>query len=191
MNRCTREGCDREVAAKGLCRKHYYQERNGSKERGTVGMTTLERLAFYTDKSGECWVWTGAKNPQGYGKLKVTNGPIKAAHRLAWEEVNGPIPEGKLVLHRCDNPACVRPAHLFVGTHADNHKDMIQKGRSPHVGADRPPRNYARGERHPYAKLTDAQVQLVREATGTQRQIAAQFGVTQGRVSAIRSGNAR
>lgn len=191
MTECTRKGCDRPAAAKGLCRRHYYQARNGSKERGTVGMSTSERVQFYTDKSGECWVWTGAKNLQGYGKLKTDEGPIKAAHRLAWEIANGPIPEGRLVLHRCDNPSCVRPEHLFLGTYVDNHQDMIQKGRSPHIGTDRPPRNYARGEKHPYAKLSDAQVEEIKAASGTQREIAARFGVTQGTVSSIRSGKNR
>jgi len=188
MGTCVREGCGRSAAAKGLCRRHYYQERNGWVERGTVGMNDVQKMDFYTDKSGECWEWKGAKNLQGYGKLKQVCGKIKAAHRLAWELANGEIPPGKLVLHRCDNPGCVRPSHLFVGTHVDNHRDMIDKGRSPHVGKDRPPRNYARGEAHPYAKLTDAQVLEVEAATGTQRAIAERFGVTQGAVSNIRTG---
>ena len=150
-------------------------------------MTVPERIDHYTDTTGECWLWTGATNLQGYGKLNV-NGKLQQAHRIAWELENGPVPDGLLVLHRCDNPACVRPAHLFLGTHGDNYKDMDRKGRNPHAGSDRPPRNYARGERHPYAKLTDEQVKEIIMAEGTQREIAARFGVTQGTISTIRSG---
>lgn len=79
-------------------------------------------------KGPECWGWAGAKTPDGYGKLK-TSGHRIYAHRLSYEIHHGPIPYGQHVLHRCDNPSCTRPDHLFAGTHSDNMKDCLAKGR--------------------------------------------------------------
>lgn len=77
---------------------------------------------------GECIEWRGAKTGFGYGKRKI-NGKSLMTHRLAWERANGPIPNGMCVLHRCDNPPCINPDHLFIGTHGDNNRDCYQKGR--------------------------------------------------------------
>lgn len=76
-----------------------------------------------------CWLWTGAQSPRGYGAFVVSRGDVRTASRVSWELVNGPIPDGLWVLHRCDNPPCVNPDHLFLGTHQDNMDDMAQKGR--------------------------------------------------------------
>lgn len=78
----------------------------------------------------ECWEWTASRTPQGYGKIGRRKGESPAiASRVSWEMHNGPIPDGLHVLHRCDNPPCVNPAHLFLGTNADNQRDMRAKGR--------------------------------------------------------------
>lgn len=82
-----------------------------------------------------CWLWLGVLSPRGYGKLK-SRGHSMAAHRASYISFRGPIPGGLCVLHRCDNPPCVNPDHLWLGTNADNSADMVAKGRS------------ARGERH-------------------------------------------
>lgn len=74
----------------------------------------------------ECWLWTGSKHKQGYGLYGA--GP-RRAHRIAWTLIHGEIPPGLQVLHRCDNPPCVNPAHLFLGTDKDNHQDKAAKGR--------------------------------------------------------------
>lgn len=75
-----------------------------------------------------CWLWSGARLKRGYGHMGH-DGKYLLAHRVAYELEFGPIPEGLLVLHECDNPTCVRPSHLLTGTHADNTADMLSKGR--------------------------------------------------------------
>jgi len=83
-------------------------------------------------KGAGCWEWTASTDHKGYGKLAEggRQGRTLSAHRVSYELNVGPIPDGLLVLHRCDNPPCVRPDHLFVGTHTDNAQDMAKKGRS-------------------------------------------------------------
>ncbi len=94
---------------------------------------TEARFWNKVDKSGECWEWTAHKNDRGYGDIKV-NGKSVRAHRLAYSLVVGPIPEGMLVCHHCDNPSCVNPSHLFVGTQSDNIQDAINKDRFNNKG---------------------------------------------------------
>ena len=99
------------------------------------------------------------------------------AHRLAYETWIGPIPEGHVVRHKCDNPPCINPEHLLTGTHADNSNDMVARGRTLH------------SERHPAARLTKAEVSEIRSgyATGlvTQAQLAELYGVGQAQISRI------
>jgi hypothetical protein len=144
----------------------------------------MERFWRRVDKSGDCWVWTGPTIRDGYGRLSVGLRPQRhhvLAHRLSWQLHFGPIPEGKLVLHRCDNPPCVRPDHLFLGTDLDNKRDCIQKGRA----------RYAKGEANGRAKLTAEQVDVIRTAPrvrGWQPQLARQFGVTRGLIGNVSRG---
>lgn len=102
--------------------------------------------------SSECWEWTGGRYWDGYGHLRHMGRSLKA-HRVAWELFCGPIPAGLSVLHRCDNPPCVRPDHLWLGTQSDNIKDMVNKGRNVAPKGERHmsrthPERIARGERH-------------------------------------------
>ena len=119
-----------------------------------------------------CWLWTGSK-AKGYGQIRI-EGRLVAAHRLAWELTNGPIPPGLKCLHRCDVRACIRPDHLFVDTQAKNVADMVAKGRN-RCGD-------VRGERHGLAKLTTAKVlefrRLKVEGSLSQRALARRFGIS-------------
>jgi hypothetical protein len=113
---------------------------------------------------GQCWVWTLGLFENGYGAFWVGDRQ-KRAHRYSWEVHVGPIPKGKRILHRCDNPCCVNPKHLFVGTDADNIADMVAKGRHPHGethGSVTKPEARPRGEGHGMAKLTDEDVREIR-----------------------------
>lgn len=126
--------------------------------------------------AGECWEWHGAKHDFGYGL--ITEGPRAVyAHRVSWEFFMGPIPDGLLVLHVCDNPPCVNPAHLFLGTHEDNVRDMVQKGRHGYGGGP--------GEKCNAAKLTRKQVGEIRSRRSAGEKgssIAKDYGVTVGTV---------
>ncbi len=113
----------------------------------------LERFWKKVRKSEGCWIWEGCRHPDGYGRFWL-NGKHQPAHRVAYAITHGPIPEGLWVLHRCDNPPCVRPDHLFLGTSLDNVSDRDRKGR----GAD------VSGERHPRARLTRSDVLNIRAA---------------------------
>jgi len=92
--------------------------------------TPKERLLSRIEKQDSgCWKWIGTKNKKGYGMM-VYKGRIHASHRVSWQEFYGEIPEGMLICHKCDNPSCVNPDHLFVGSNQDNMDDMKQKGRA-------------------------------------------------------------
>lgn len=112
-----------------------------------------ERFWPKVEKTDSCWLWTGPKLRFGHGYIGRggSNAPKVLAHRLAWELTSGPIPSGMFVLHKCDVPNCVNPKHLFLGTKADNSRDMVSKGRS------------RRGEHHQTGKLTEVQVREIRE----------------------------
>lgn len=116
-----------------------------------------------------CWEWTGSFNDKGYGKVRV-DGRMVRAHRVAWELAHGPLslPADATVCHRCDNPACVRPDHLFLGTQLDNIRDRDAKGRA------------ARGAQTGAAKLSDEDVRAIRAAAGdlSGRALARRYGVS-------------
>jgi hypothetical protein len=132
----------------------------------------IERFWEKVEKTEGCWNWTAAKK-HGYGSVKW-GGRMRIAHRIAFEIECGSIPEGMQVCHHCDNPACVRPSHLFLGTQKDNMRDMIVKGRQA---------------RPPATKLTWADAQVIREAPGLHREIAARFGISRPTVSEIKAGS--
>jgi hypothetical protein len=149
------------------------------------------------DQKTGCWLWLGTKNGSGYGTIGL--GPAVAGkdfvHRVAYRLLNGPIPTGKLVCHRCDVRLCCNPEHLFLGTYLDNSRDAKAKGRTP-IG-DRWPtaaREAAKpvGERHGHAKLTEEQVREIirlgaREGL-TRAEISRRFKVSRATVRNIVTG---
>lgn len=138
----------------------------------------IARLLSYTaeEHPSGCLVWTGMKDNRGYGRFSF-EGRWQSAHRSAWKILNGPIPTGMCVLHRCDNPPCVNVDHLFLGTLRDNVHDMLSKGR----GKSCP------GEKNGFAKLTQSIADEIRAAPGVQRRIAERFNVSPSTVSAIKT----
>jgi hypothetical protein len=132
---------------------------------------------------GQCWTWTAAKIKSGYGRIGV--GPIaEPAHRVSWMLHVGPIPPKHDVCHHCDNPSCVNPAHLFVGTRQQNVDDMMRKGR---YSAAARGRKWHRGHDHPMAKLTEQQAREIKRSKGlrTAVELSAQYGVNKHHVQAI------
>lgn len=142
-----------------------------------------------TADTAACWEWNGRRDANGYGHVDrsaVRRSPV-LTHRYAWMLTNGPIPDGLFVCHACDNPPCVNPAHLFLGTPKANNADAWAKGRSStppfHVGAT-----------HPRAKLDDAAVRAVREAVASGQNshaVAESFGVSQATVMSWAHGRTR
>lgn len=138
--------------------------------------STMNRFWKKVDKTGDCWEWTAYTTDRGYGYFRHDGGT--RAHRYSWVLHNGPIPDGQCVLHRCDNPGCVNPEHLFLGTWADNNADRAAKGR-----------NACRvGEKHHLAKLTDDQAREIKYSDGSCRELSRQYGVSPGLVSMIKNG---
>jgi hypothetical protein len=143
-----------------------------------AGATIQESLDFHSRKVGECIEWFGSISHKGYGQIGY-QGKRYRAHRLAYINAHGDIPEGLIVMHKCDNRACVNPDHLTVGTYQQNTNDMIKKNRQPV------------GEQLPHAKLGEANVLDIKERLSrgeSQPSIAAIHGVSRTTISAISTG---
>lgn len=165
-------GCGRPVLAKGLCARCYQRRANG------VPMDSLDRhprgTAFddrYEAAPSGCYEWTAGRfSSGGYGEFYVKGQGMVRAHRYAWEREHGPVPEGMFVCHRCDNPPCVRVDHLFLGSPAANAADMASKDRRKGKGS----------------MLSPDDVLAIRSDPRYQREIAAEYGITQTAVSMIK-----
>lgn len=126
------------------------------------------------ESNSGCWLWSAGWDEDGYGLM---TGNVKA-HRESYRIHVGEIPAGLCVLHKCDTPACVNPAHLFLGDHMDNAIDRKMKGRS------------ASGERSPHAKLSESDVASIRGSSESKTVLARRFGVSRGLIGHIRRGRA-
>lgn len=136
------------------------------------------KLVKKTVTGRRCWEWQGRRQANGYGQIyRDPKNGTASAHRLSYELFVGRIPKGHDVCHKCDNPACVRPSHLFVGTRQENMRDAARKLRTQH------------GEKHSAATLTDANILAIRKTyakgRATQLELAMRYGVTQGHISRL------
>lgn len=185
MKICQFEGCGKQAICKGLCAAHYQQQRAGKPltplQVQYHGYSEVKRFLMRVEKGEkhECWPWTGSRmNENWHGQWRNQAGEIEPTHRATWRLFCGEIPEGMHVLHKCDNPICVNPDHLFLGTRSDNAKDMWAKKRA------RPKAQH--GEGHGCSKLTDEDVRRIRESSTSGVELAEQYGVGKTTISSIR-----
>lgn len=139
-------------------------------KKGENAIPLQERFEAKVIKGEQCWIWNAHKNNKGYGVINV-DGKVVLAHRVAYQTKYGPIPEGMKILHECDNPRCVNPNHLRLGTQLENMQDMYRKGRA------------SLGEDRTQSKLTFAMASYVRrryaEGDISQRELAKEVGISQ------------
>lgn len=178
MNPCSIDGCNMTVHGHGLCNKHYRRLRQTGSTDDPRRQNAEERFWPRVDKSGgpySCWAWMGCSDRYGVFRSEVGNW----AHRYSYTSSVGPIPPGLHVCHTCDNPLCVNPHHLFLGTNTDNRHDSVRKNR------------HARGEGSGRAKLRECDIVEIRrrlDSGNTQLKIARDFGVSPATISAIKAG---
>lgn len=179
---CSTDGCERLAHGRGLCKFHYQRSVRGT-PRPRWTWTIEERFWSHVVRGtpNECWEWQASFGSTGYGAFpNRTKGVPAKAHRAAWYFTHGPIPDGLWVLHHCDNPPCVNPAHLYLGTVAENARDRVERGRGRAPGSP--------GELNPHSKLTWADVGEIRRLAATRMKridIAARFGVDRTTVHGI------
>ncbi len=180
---CSVEGCDKKPHGKGMCKLHYQRAwRTGSPyvSRPCLHLPVEKKFWLYVDKRGDddCWNWTGYKDKDGYGKLRVGH-TSKGAHRISMLICHGKVDDKKMVLHECNNPSCVNPKHLYEGDQFDNMKDRINAG------------NFKYGQNHHNSILTDKQAGLIRTDKRTYKEIANDFSISQSQVGNIKRGDQR
>lgn len=137
-----------------------------------------ERLWANIDKSGDCWLWQGHVDSNGYPQIRA-DGVKDMVYRVVYRLLVGPIPEGQVIMHKCDTPRCCNPDHLVAGTQMQNLQDCKAKGRN------------ARGSRHGLSKLTDDQVAYIHASPKSQQKVADELGVSRSLVGLIRQGKRR
>lgn len=192
MASCTIDNCDRTTGrhgARGMCSMHYKRWRSNGDATVTQTapdhLSTQERLAWHgwEVKSYGCWEFKGNRDKDGYGQFAGAERKPIRAHRVAHEAARGPIPQGQVVRHKCDNPPCINPDHLETGTYKQNSTDAVERDRM------------ANGERHGMHKLTDEEVVAIRSEYAStpisQRALARKYSCSQSQISNLVSGRQR
>ena len=153
---------------------------------------TINRFWGKVDKSGDCWNWIGGSSPAGYGRFTILMSGTKKfllSHRISYFIHTGSLPNGMLVCHSCDNPSCVNPDHLFLGTYRDNVMDAVNKGRIKiPFGINT---IFPKGEKHPEAKITkDQAIEIKERLSNGERQIdiAEDYPISRWMISKIARG---
>jgi hypothetical protein len=151
----------------------------GTRARGTIE----ERFFRHIEKTDGCWLWTGRLVGKGYGSLGMggKGAKHKLSHRLSYEIHHGEIPDGMVVMHKCDNPRCVNPNHLEVGTQSQNIKDAFARGRKLNLPSG------LKGESHGASKLNNASVINIRESTLSIAELAKLYGVSNTAIERVRA----
>jgi hypothetical protein len=185
MGICKIDGCGGQTVAKCLCNKHYLRLRKyGTPHGGTRNHDSLEgRFWRKVAIADGCWEWLGSKIPSGYGHIQEGGQGSKklSAHRLSYRIHHGDIPPGMVVMHSCDNPSCVNPDHLRVGTYKENTRDMMRKKRHRYVAP--------LGSQNGKSILTEAEVRYIRERPKmTHAALARELGVSPNCVRGVRIG---
>lgn len=188
---CCIKGCEKPVKASGMCAAHYRRAQEGRDMatpiremiRSGPDIDRLKAKMKVNDETG-CWEWQKSLNTNGYGQFRFRGRP-QQAHRVSWILHNGEIPEGEgqyktlYVLHKCDNPICINPEHLFLGSQSDNANDAISKDRWHQLPG-------LTGEAHGRALITEDDVRAIRASDMPARKIAVQYGISHGAVQHIR-----
>lgn len=138
------------------------------------------------DDTDACWIWVGGRDARGYGQIGFCDTVLRA-HRVSYEIVNGPIPGGMHVCHSCDNPSCVNPHHLWLGTASDNIRDMVRKGRHLPENKHLISRGPWKPIRPAHKRLTREEVRAIVHAPGPHHRIAARFGISRGHVAKLKN----
>ena len=177
---CHAPGCTKEAKNRSFCWAHYERQRKYGAFDLPVKKSLFQMFAesVEVDEPDKCWLWQGnfLKTGLGYGRINA-NRKSHMAHRLSYEFLVGPLEDGLLALHKCDNPRCVNPHHLYAGTHKDNAIDR----------ATRKPNSYAVGANAAKAKLTEDQVISIRQDERSCYALAKQYGVTPGLISMVKN----
>lgn len=179
---CSVPKCSEFARSKGMCPSHYMRERRygdplggGLRQiRGTVEERLLKMIEI--DPITGCWIWSRDCTDFGYGQMSVDGHP-RLVHQVSYETFIGPRVVDMLVLHRCDNPPCCNPEHLYLGTAQDNMNDMVARGRD----------RKARGEASGTAKLTEQQVREIRASDLLLRQLVERYGVSERTIIEVRA----
>lgn len=179
---CSVSDCDKLAKHVGLCLGHYKRfNRYGDPLAGGISHHKNPDDAFKertceNDLTG-CIEWTGSSDARGYGQMRINRKAVKA-HRYAWERINGPIENGLLIRHKCDNPKCVNINHLELGTHKDNVDDMDKRGRRVN--------NQPKGSDCHASKISESDVRKIIVDPRRQVDIAQDYGISQAVVSKIK-----